>query len=119
MLILLRIIAMLLLAFSVGYWSKLVGFADAGIRFDTLPVAWKIAATALVVLQSVAALGLWGGWHWGVVLWVLVAVIEFAMYGLNPAIFGEADLLLIFHATGLAAYVLMLALMPNRQRSTS
>ena len=75
MLILLRIVSMLLLAFSVGYWSKLIGLADAEVRFDTLTTAWKIAATSLVVLQPVAALGLWGGWHWGIVLWVLVAVI--------------------------------------------
>ncbi len=119
LLILLRLVALLMLAFSVGYWAKLVGLSDAAVRFDTLPNAWKVAATALVVLQPVTALGLWGGWHWGIVLWILVALIEFSMYGLNPAIFGQSNMLLVFHAAGLATYVVMLLLLPKLQKPQS
>ena len=103
-LILLRIVSLTLLAFSIAYWTKLVGVVDPALRFDTLTSAWKVAATSLVVLQAVASLGLWGGWRWGVVIWVLVALIEFVMYGLNSSIFGSANILLVFHAVSLMMY---------------
>ena len=121
-LILLRIVSLILLAFSIAYWTKLVGVVDPTLRFDTLSNAWKIAATSLVVLQAVASLGLWGGWRWGVVLWVLVALIEFMMYAINSSVFGSANTLLVFHGVSLTMYFATSVYsrwMQNRQRDNS
>lgn len=104
---LLRIVSMVLLAFSTGYWAKLTGIADNNIRFDTISTEWKVAATTLVVLQPVASLGLWGGWRWGVVLWIFIAIIEVTMYGVYSDIFGQASWIIVFHTFALAVYLSM------------
>ncbi|MGI9351628.1 MAG: DUF6163 family protein [Rhizobiaceae bacterium] len=106
-LLLMRVVASVLLVFSASYWALLVGISDSATRFDSMSTSWQLAAASLVVLQPVAALGLWGGWRWGVVMWVFVAAIEFTMYGIYPDIFGEANFLLIFHAVGILAYICM------------
>ncbi|MEM7020200.1 MAG: DUF6163 family protein [Pseudomonadota bacterium] len=106
-LMLLRLVSIILLALSAGYWAKLVGISDGLVRFDTMSIPWKVAATTLVVLQPVAALGLWGGWRWGVVVWIITALIEGVMYGLNSDIFGEAGLLLLFHLFAFLTYVVI------------
>ena len=106
-LLLMRVVASVLIVFSASYWALLVGITDSAIRFDSMSTGWQLAATSLVVLQPVAALGLWGGWRWGVVIWIFVAAIEFTMYGINPDTFGEANFVLIFHAVGILAYICM------------
>ncbi|MEM7069810.1 MAG: DUF6163 family protein [Pseudomonadota bacterium] len=116
-LLLLRAISLVLLVFSISYWASLVGYSDETIRFDTLSNPWKIAATSLVVLQPVAALGLWGGWRWGVVIWILVALIEGAMYGVYYDIFGAAFYLLLFHAIGLVLYFAFLIIFTKAKTS--
>ena len=106
-LLLMRVVASVLIVFSASYWALLVGITDNTIRFDSMSTGWQLAATSLVVLQPVAALGLWGGWRWGVVIWIFVAAIEFTMYGIYPDTFGEANFVLIFHAVGILAYICM------------
>lgn len=94
----------------------LTGIADNEIRFDTMSSAWKIAATSLVVLQPIASLGLWGGWRWGVVLWILVAAIEGTMYGIYPGVFGQFTTALAFHAGTISFYFLAILIVSMRKK---
>ncbi|MEM7215993.1 MAG: DUF6163 family protein [Pseudomonadota bacterium] len=107
-LILLRMASMVLLAYSAAYWGQLTGATNMDIRFDTMTVPARATISTLAVLQPVASLGLWGGWRWGIVLWIVIAAIEFTMYGLYPQVFGQANLVLLFHVTGLGVYFLAL-----------
>ncbi|MEM9277803.1 MAG: DUF6163 family protein [Pseudomonadota bacterium] len=110
LMLLLRVVSLVLLAFSASYWAKLTGISDGNIRFDTMSSPWKVAATSLVVLLPVASLGLWGAWRWGVVVWIIVMIIEVTMYGFYPAIFGQANIVLLFHAIAITVYLMVLAI---------
>ncbi|MEO0329638.1 MAG: DUF6163 family protein [Pseudomonadota bacterium] len=92
-----RVIAAFLLIFAIKYWFVAVGLGDEALRFDNMSNAWQAVMSILLVMQPVAALGLWGGFKWGIVVWLITAVLECVMYGFYPAIFGTATLLLIFH----------------------
>lgn len=100
----LKIVALFLIVFSLGYWARLVGIHDPTFAFDSMPPHWQAAIASLVVLQPIAALGLWGHSRWGIVVWVLVIAIEFVMYGLFPSLFGTANRLLMFYAVCLLCY---------------
>lgn len=106
----LQMIALVMLFLSIGYWSKVVGIADPAISFETMSVPWQTSVAALVILQPVAALGLWGNARWGIVVWALVILIELTMYGLYPTIFGEADRLVLFHLISFATYLMTVLL---------
>ncbi len=108
--LLLKLIGLVLLAFSIGYWARLVGIFDAAIGFDTLPSYWKAAGAALVILMPIAALGLWGNAKWGVVVWMLVVIIEIVMYGFYPQLFGEARSVLFFHIVSVLVFVVSMLL---------
>ena len=54
----LQMVALVLLFFSIGYWTKMVGIADPAQSFETMTAPWQAAIAALVILQPVAALGL-------------------------------------------------------------
>ena len=101
-LVFMRIGSVIFLALALQIWMKVTGVAgDGGSRFDIMPDHWRFASSVLCVLLPVAALGLWVGQAWGAVLWIAAACLAFAMHGAAPELFGRADLLLVFHVTGL------------------
>ena len=106
--ILFRILSVFLLVFALKYWAVVVGLGDENLRFDNMPNYWRAAASALIVLMPVAALGLWGGFRWGVVVWLTTALLECLMYGMYPALFGKQGNLLLFHAISVLAYATIL-----------
>ena len=100
-----RVIAIFLVVFALQYWMRLIGFHDgADYRFDTMPEHWRIAAASLAVLFPMAALGLWGGFSWGIVVWVLAAGIEIVMHAWFTRLFGRADYSVGFHVATLAMF---------------
>ena len=70
----LRIGMVLLLAYGVWAWALLLGLADAGVNFDTLPSAGRNLAVLLATVCPVAAVGTWFVSDWGPVLWAMVVV---------------------------------------------
>jgi len=102
----LKLVALVLLAFAIRYWARLIGLEDPVIGFDTIATQWQIALGSLVVLLPVAALGLWCNTRWGVVIWILVIAVECSMYGFFRAYFGKFDQLIIFHAVSFSCFVL-------------
>jgi len=100
-----RVIAICLVFFALQYWMRLIGFHDGPeFRFDTMPEHWRIAAASLAVLFPVAALGLWGGFSWGIVVWVLAAAIEIAMHTWFAGLFGRSDYVVGFHLATLTLF---------------
>jgi hypothetical protein len=115
----LRVIALFLILFAIQYWMRLTGFFDgADFRFDTMQPHWRYAGSALAVLLPVAALGLWGGYSWGVVLWLIASLIELLMYLWFRDLFGTQILRSLFHLsalTGLVAFRAAMWKMANKR----
>ncbi len=102
----LRVVALFMIVFAIQYWMRLLGVQEgADYRFDTMSEHWRLASSVLAVLLPVAALGLWGGYAWGVVLWLLAAAIEIGMHAWLTPLFGRADLLLGFHLSAMLVLV--------------
>jgi hypothetical protein len=113
-----RAMALLLLALAIQYWMRIVGIFDGPQqRFDTMTEQWRFAAATLAVLLPAAALGLWSGQGWGVVLWLAVVIVETAMHTLFSSHFGPAPLRIAFHLASLAAFAGFLA--ANRRLANS
>ncbi|MFZ1815773.1 MAG: DUF6163 family protein [Rhizobiaceae bacterium] len=103
----LRVVSMFLLLFALQYWGRLVGIFDgADYRFDTMAAHWRAGGSLLAVLLPVAALGLWGLFSWGPVVWLITVGVEISMYTWFSDLFGRADLRVSFH---LLAIVIFLA----------
>ena len=102
----LRVVALVLLFYALQYWIRLTGFhAGAENRFDTMPEHWQVAASVLAVLLPVAALGLWGLFSWGVVVWLVALTIEIIMYAGLPDLYGRSDIRVVFHILCLVVYL--------------
>ena len=106
--LLLRAVSLCFVYFAIQYWMKIVGIQTGQFnRFDTMPEHWRIAVSVLAVLYPVAALGLWGLFSWGVVLWAAAIAIEVSMFVGFPHLFGEAPLLVLFHAAAFSLYIVI------------
>lgn len=102
----LRVVALALIGFAIRYWLLLIGILDPAVRFDTMETHWKVAATFFSVFYPIAALGLWGLFRWGIVIWFFAASFELVMHLVYPQLFGDYYSLVIFHATSLACWLL-------------
>lgn len=71
---------------------------------------WQLAATFLAVALPVAALGLWSGGSWGVVLWLPLIGVELLMYGWFTELYGRDDIRIAFHLATFFLYCCILAL---------
>lgn len=102
----LRLVALFFLIYAVQYWIRIIGYYDGPqYRFDTMSTAWKTAVAILAVLCPLTALGLWGVFSWGVVVWIAAALIELLMYAVYPEVFGANSTRVTFHLATLAMYL--------------
>ena len=105
----LRMVAAFLMLSAISYWALIVGASSSpDIRFDTMPEYWRFTSLTLSVILPVAALGLWGLFPWGAFLWLMVILMEFAMYYWFSELFGENQTLLIFHTACFSLYLLFI-----------
>ena len=101
-----RGVALVLLVFAISYWMRLTGFhGGPDYRFDTMSEHWRIASASLAVFFPVAALGLWGRFSWGMVVWFLAAAQEVAMHTWFSDLFGRAYLIVAFHLITLLVFL--------------
>ncbi|RLQ89357.1 hypothetical protein D8780_02875 [Notoacmeibacter ruber] len=101
----LRLLALLGMAWGIGYWLRLIGWhTGPDWRFDTMTVAWRVAACTLAVLYPFAASGLWMLASWGTVLWFCAAGIELTMYLVFPGEFGARPLIVTLHLLVILLY---------------
>lgn len=104
----LRFVSMILLFFALGYWAMIIGLPGvAGDRFDLMPEHWQAASATLSVILPVAAIGLWGGFPWGVFVWVIAIIVEYAMFLWFSGFFGTNVSVLAFHAASFVTYLLL------------
>ncbi len=102
----LRMIALFFVIFAIQYWLRIIGFYEGELfRFDTMPNYWRIAVAVLAVLYPVTGLGLWGLFSWGIVVWVTTLAIEVIMYAAFAHLFGGAQMLVVFHISGILLYL--------------
>ena len=103
-----RGIALYCLVFGVLYWVKLLGFHTGALwRFDLMPLHWQVASVCLAVFFPFAAIGLWTTASWGVVVWLICAAAETAMYLFYPQYFGRRLPIVGSHLLAFAAYAAM------------
>jgi hypothetical protein len=106
---LLRAVALFLILLALQYWMKLIGATGTeAMRFDTMPEHWRLAASVLAVAMPVAALGLWAGSSWGLVIWIPIIAGEVTMYGMLTGLFGNGDIRIAVHLSALLLYCLLL-----------
>jgi hypothetical protein len=81
--------AMLLLLAGLARACLILGITPDGQSFATLTPAWRVGAATLMLLDLLAAVGLWVGAAWGPVMWAVGLAVEVSMYTLFPALFGS------------------------------
>ncbi|MEM7288893.1 MAG: DUF6163 family protein [Pseudomonadota bacterium] len=92
-----KLIALVFILFSLAQWMKLTGFSDNSIRFDTMTSIAKISSVFLAIIQPIAALGLWSGLTWGLVVWAIAACGETALLLSYPELLGGSSTVIFFH----------------------
>lgn len=117
----LRFLGVICLGGSLIYWSQLIGFtlSEPARRFDLMPATGRMAYTSLALILPFAGLGLWFQSSWGIVLWIVCVVLQFCMYTLWSAEFGQNPVLLALISCAaiiLAAYLIWLIIQRRNAR---
>lgn len=110
--LLLRTIAVALLALSAVAWLRIVGVGEvadldigvAGWRFDLMPTHWRVATLVMAVLGPVASVGLWMLSSWGVVLWLALTVFQLGVFAIFADRFEARPALASFHVICLLTF---------------
>lgn len=106
-----RMVALFLLVFALQYWVQVLGLNNsANTRFDLMPEHWQIASVILCVILPIAAVGLWGRFSWGPIVWIMVIATEVVMYFSLPHLFGFNNPVLIFHLITIAIFAFFFVL---------
>ncbi len=100
-----KVIALFFIGFTFQYWLSALGLSDPAFRFDTMPTHWQALVATFAVLHPIVALGLWGGFRWGLVVWAISAAVECVVYGLYPETFGTNESLIFFHLACSAVFL--------------
>ncbi len=117
--IFLRLLAVIGMAWGIGYWLRLIGWHEApDWRFDTMSVSWRVAACTLAVLYPFSASGLWMLASWGAVLWFCAAAMELAMYLFFPDTFGARPLIVALHVLIALLYAAWRLYLAHEARTT-
>ncbi|WAC26472.1 DUF6163 family protein [Ancylobacter sp. SL191] len=81
----LRLLAGFLLVKTVYSWTLICGVWDGETsRFEMLSLAAQSAVIWAAIMNPVAAVGLWLGASWGVVLWLVTALVQIAINANAP-----------------------------------
>jgi hypothetical protein len=109
-----RAVALLLLLAGLARACQILGITPDGRDFADLTPAWRAGATALLLVDLFAAVGLWVGAAWGPVMWAVALAVEMSMYTLFSDLFGNYPLRVVVHGV-LFAVFLVLALLEWRR----
>ncbi|MGH2446265.1 MAG: DUF6163 family protein [Candidatus Limnocylindria bacterium] len=86
---LLRLLAILYAYSAAVHAANLLGIGARGP--GQVPLHWTIADVAFVVLDSVAAIGLWRARWWGIAAFLLAVGAQLIMYLFFPTAFSETE----------------------------
>lgn len=85
----LRAVAVLSLAKGLYHWAVICGFGAApGGGFEAKSSPWQMATVFFAVIDLAAAVGLWLGASWGVIIWLASSVTMIVVHALLPQIYG-------------------------------
>lgn len=94
-----RVMAMLLLIVGLARACQVLGIVPEGQTFTDLTPAARAGAVTLLVVDLLAAVGLWIGAAWGPVMWAVALAVEVSMYTLFSDVFGSYPLRVVIHAS--------------------
>lgn len=92
-----RCIAMLLLGAGLWRAAQIVGITPDGKSLMSLNPAWRAATVVFAFIDLFAAVGLWIGAAWGVVMWSVIVLVQVAMHTLLADRYGSEPLLMAGH----------------------
>ncbi|AQT44733.1 hypothetical protein BBC0244_010220 [Bartonella apihabitans] len=96
--IFLHCLAFVALLFSIFYWIRMVGVFHGTLwRIDRMPWLWQVLTVSLSVVYPIAALGLWMGSLWGIILWFFAALTESLAFTVYSSSFIFFPSLAVFH----------------------
>lgn len=103
-----RVIAGLELLKGVVHWCQLLGIGiGGGEGFEGQTLLRQSVVIYFAVLNPVAAVGLWMGAPWGVVIWLFTAASQVTILFLLPSFPSVGWVLLPYELITIAAYVLL------------
>jgi hypothetical protein len=95
-----RVVAMLLLVVGLARACQILGIVPEGAdTFADLTPAMRAGAATLLLVDLLAAVGLWIGAVWGPVMWAVALAVEVSMYTLFSDVFGSYPLRVLVHAS--------------------
>lgn len=99
--IFLRVIAVF---YVVGALLHLADLFDLRLKFSEMDRGWKIWILYLLILDCMAAVGLWKDKSWGLVAFLIVSASQLIAYILFQDFFGPQWPLVIFHIAVLCGF---------------
>jgi Family of unknown function (DUF6163) len=97
-LIYMRVVALLLLVAGLARACQILGIlTPESLTFETLEPAKRASAVTLLLVDLLAAVGLWVGAAWGPVMWAVALAVEVSMYTLFSDLFGSYPLRVFVH----------------------
>ena len=102
----LRLLAIVFFAGAIYTWMRAIGYWEgADYRFDTMGLELKIYSAVMAVMLPVACVGLWTTLPWGRVIWFFAIAFQSVSLLRFPGLFEHPSLVLVFHLSCLALYV--------------
>ncbi|NKB52000.1 MAG: hypothetical protein GKR97_07220 [Rhizobiaceae bacterium] len=103
----LRCLAVIFFAAAIFTWLCAIGYWEGtNYRFDTMGLALKIYTAVMAVMLPVACVGLWTTLSWGRVIWFFAVAFQSVSLIRFPDLFQYPGLVLLFHLSCLAIYVI-------------
>ncbi|WP_029356158.1 DUF6163 family protein [Bosea sp. 117] len=101
----LRALACFLLLKTVYSWTLVCGIWDGQTtRFETLSLAAQSAVIWAAIMNPVAAVGLWLGAAWGVVLWLVTTMVQIMINASAPEGVGSLIVVAVVETLLVAGY---------------
>lgn len=107
-LIYLRALAGFLMVKTVYSWTLICGVWDGDTsRFEMLSLAAQAAVIWAAIMNPVAAVGLWLGASWGVVLWLVTAMVQILINASAPEGVGRLLIVAAIETVLVAVYAFL------------
>ncbi|QFR32288.1 DUF6163 family protein [Ancylobacter sp. TS-1] len=104
----LRCLAGFLMVKTVYSWTLICGVWDGDTsRFEMLSTAAQAAVIWAAIMNPVAAVGLWLGASWGVVLWLVTAMVQILINASAPEGVGRLMIVAAIETVLVAGYAFL------------
>lgn len=104
----LRCLAGFLMVKTIYSWTLICGVWDGDMsRFEMISLAAKSAVIWAAIMNPVAAVGLWLGASWGVVLWLVTAMVQILINASAPEGVGRLMIVAVLDTILVAGYAFL------------